>query len=209
MIVPALLTEKKTELITMSRTCASFTDYVQIDVMDGVFVPSKSIQPEDIKDWRPPLRFEAHLMVMDPLAWLEAFVASGAERIIYHFEIRKNHYEIIAAIKKRGLQVGIAVNPDTANEDFRPLVEELDSVLFLSVNPGFYGAEFIPAVLEKIADFKRQFPHKNVGIDGGIKLSNALEAKRCGVNYICVGSAILKSDNPHRAYDGFVKLIHD
>lgn len=208
MIVPAILTEKKSELVAMSKICASFTDYIQVDIMDGIFVTSRSVRVQDLNGWKPSLRFEAHLMVMDPLAWLDAFVASGAEKIIYHFEIKKDHHEIIGKIKKRGLRVGIAVNPATTNEEFKALVEKVDTILFLSVNPGFYGSEFIPEVLTKITSFKKMFPHKNVGIDGGIKLSNVLSVKRSGVDYICVGSAILKSDNPHQTYDNFVKLIH-
>jgi len=209
MIVPAILTEKKSELIAMSKTCATFTDYMQVDIMDGIFVPSRSINVRDLKGWKPPLKFEVHLMVMDPLVWLDAFAASGAEKIIFHFEIKKDRRTTISEIKKRGLRAGIAVNPATANEEFISLVGEVDSILYLSVNPGFYGAEFIAEVLTKITRFKQQFPHKSVGIDGGIKLSNVLGAKRCGVDYICIGSAILKSDNPHQAYDNFVELTHD
>ena len=208
MIIPALLTDKKDELRSMIDECSKFTDYVQIDIMDGEFVPSRSIDAGDLKGWGPGIRCEAHLMVTDPLAWVEPFRAFGAERIIYHFEIKKDHGEIINAIRGSGLAVGIAVNPGTSIEAFSSFLDRVDTVLFLSVNPGFYGAEFIPEVLDKIRELKKNFPKIQIGIDGGIKLNNAHLAKAAGADYICVGSAILKSKDPKQAYERFVGLTH-
>ena len=208
MIIPALLTDKREELIRMINLCAGFTDYVQIDIMDGEFVPSQSVTLQDLAGWKSPIRCEAHLMVSDPYLWLQAFKALGADRIIYHFEINKDHKKIISKIREMGMGVGLAVNPSTEIDDFRYLVEELDTVLFLSVNPGFYGAPFIPGVLEKIRDFKNKYPQKQIGIDGGIKQGNLLQVKEAGLDYVCVGSAILKSDNPSKSFGEFVKLFN-
>jgi len=208
MIVPALLTDKKDELAVMVKLCSQFCDYVQIDIMDGKFVPSKSISIEDLKDFKAGVRCEAHLMVNDPLEWIEPFKIIGADRIIYHFEIEKDHNEIISEIKKAGLGVGLGINPSTKVDDFKSLADKVDTVLFMSVNPGFYGAKFIPEVLDKIKEFKRQFPAVSVGIDGGIKLDNMLSAKKAGADYICVGSAILKSSSPGKEYLKFSKLFN-
>ncbi len=209
MIVPALLTNDLNKLIGMDRLCSTFTDYVQLDIMDGVFVPSKSIDILDLKKWKPTVHLEVHLMVVDPLVWIEPFSKIGAKKIIYHFEIEKNHNEIISAIKEKGMKPGLAIKPDTAISDFAHLVALVDSVLFMSVNPGFYGAEFIPGVLDKIREFKKQFPKTITSIDGGIKLDNALMVRKAGVDCICVGSAILKSDDPKQAYNDFVKIAYD
>ena len=208
MIIPALLTSKREELIQMVNICAEFTDYVQIDIMDGEFVPSQSITLQDLAGWKSPVRCEAHLMVSDPYSWLEPFKALGADRIIYHFEIKKDHKKIIAKIREMGMGVGLAVNPSTEIDDFRYLVGELDTVLFMSVNPGFYGAPFISGVLEKIKNFKNKYPQKQVGIDGGIKQDNLLGVKGAGLDYVCVGSAILKSDDPAESFGEFVKLFN-
>jgi ribulose-phosphate 3-epimerase len=208
MIVPALLTDDINQLLTMAELCSTFTDYVQVDIMDGLFVPSQSVSSDDIRTWKPPLRCEAHLMVVDPLAWLEPFAAIGAERIIFHFEIDANHSQIIDAITTSGMKAGIAVNPGTAVSDFADLVPRLDTVLFMAVNPGFYGADFIPEVLDKMRSFRQEFADIAVGIDGGIKLSNALSAQQAGADYICVDSAILKSDNPRQAYEEFKRLVY-
>ena len=208
MIIPALLTDKKEELVKMTELCAGFTDYAQIDIMDGEFVPSRSVGLGDLKGWKLPLRCEAHLMVSDPNAWLEPFKALGAERIIYHFEIKKDHRKILAKIREMGLGTGLAINPATEIDEFRFLIEEVDTVLFMSVNPGFYGAPFIIQTLEKIRNFKDEYPEKQAGIDGGIKQDNLLKVKQAGVDYVCVGSAILKNENPAQSYGEFVKLFN-
>lgn len=208
MIIPALLTDKKDELEAMLKICSGFTDYVQIDIMDGKFVPSNSITISDVEALNISIKCEAHLMVNDPLEWLEAFKKIGAQRIVYHLEIEKDHLEIISKIREAGLSVGIAVNPSTKNEEFEYLVDKVDTVLFLSVDPGFYGASFIPGVLEKIKDFKAKHPGKRISIDGGIKLDNALSVKNAGVNDICVGSAILKSADPKQAYADFLNVLN-
>lgn len=208
MIIPALLTDKKGELTSMAKLCSSFCDYVQIDIMDGRFVPSKSVSIEDLKGFEVGIKCEAHLMVNDPLEWLEPFKKIGADRIIYHFEIDKGHSEIISKIREAGLGVGLAVNPSTKIEEFERLADKIDTVLFMSVNPGFYGAKFIPEVLDKIKEFKKRFASIPAGIDGGIKLDNILSAKQAGADYICVGSAILKSSSPKEEYLRFSKLFN-
>ncbi|MCK4912635.1 MAG: ribulose-phosphate 3-epimerase [Candidatus Omnitrophica bacterium] len=208
MIIPALLTSKREDLIQMVDLCAKFTDYVQIDIMDGEFVPSKSVTVGDLSCWKPSICCEAHLMVSDPYLWLEPFKSLGANRIIYHFEIDKDHKKIIAKIREIGLGVGLAVNPDTEIDDFRYLVQDLDTILFMSVNPGFYGAPFIPEVLEKIKNFKEEYPQKKIGIDGGIKQDNLLQVKQTGLDYVCIGSAILKNDDPKMSFENFVKLFN-
>jgi len=208
MIIPALLTDCAKELEFMLNECKKFTDYVQIDIMDGKFVPSKSIGPKELKTLKPIIGCEAHLMVEDPLTWIEPFRAIGANRVIYHFEINRDHSKIISKLKENGFSVGIAVNPSTAISEFSHLGEAIDTVLFMSVNPGFYGAPFIPQVLSKIKEFKSKFPKKLVGIDGGVKFDNLSVIKATGVDYICVGSAILKAEDKGQAYQRFLDLTN-
>ncbi|MCM8831118.1 MAG: ribulose-phosphate 3-epimerase [Candidatus Omnitrophica bacterium] len=200
MIVPAILTSEPAEFKKMLKICKSFTDYVQIDIMDGIFVPSKSILPDTIEKTKTTLKSEAHLMVKNPLLWLEAFKKFGASRIIFHFEAVNNPVKVIKEIKNYGFEVGLAINPDTKISDFKHLVEKVTTVLFMSVNPGFYGSKFIPIVCEKIKKFKKLYPKKIVGIDGGIKFDNISKVISTNVEYICVGSAIFLSDNPRQAY---------
>lgn len=200
MVVPALLTNDRAELIKMLDVCAGFTDLVQIDIMDGEFVPSKSVSCQDLDGIKPPIETEAHLMVKNPIDWIGAFKKMGSKRIIFHYEIDADHVMIINEIKNNGLEAGIALNPQTKIKSIVHLIDKIDSLLFMSVNPGFYGAPFIPEVLGKIAEFKKNYPHKLVGIDGGVKLDNLKEIVSCGVDYVCVGSAILKAQSPKEAF---------
>ncbi len=209
MIVPALLTDSMAELTKMMDLCSGFTDFVQVDLMDGAFVPSTSVGVADLEGWQPKTRFETHLMVTDPLQWLPSLHKAGSERIIYHYEIDRDHHEIISRIRALNMETGIAINPPTPIESLEPLVDNVDIVLFMSVNPGFYGAPFIPAVLDKIQGFKDKHPHMLVGIDGGMKLDNVVSAIRAGAEQICVGSAILKSEDPKEAYQKFASLLHE
>ncbi|MBN2120376.1 MAG: ribulose-phosphate 3-epimerase [Candidatus Omnitrophica bacterium] len=207
-VVPAILTDKKEEFLRLLKTAEGFAEQIQIDIMDGKFVPSQSILKQDLQDLSSLSFTEAHLMVEDPLDWLDVFHKFGSKRIIFHFEIKNDRQKIISRIRSIGLEVGLAVNPETQIEDFSFLVNSVDTVLFMSVIPGFYGSKFIPEVLTKIKEFKKSFPGKPIGIDGGIKLSNIKEVSSLGIDSICVGSAILKSENPAQAHKTFTQLIN-
>jgi ribulose-phosphate 3-epimerase len=205
-IVPAVLTDRKDILAGLLKAAEGFAEQVQIDIMDGRFVPSRSVSKQDLQGVSVSSWAEAHLMVEDPLSWLDSFQALGAKRIIFHFEIRQDKREVVAEIRKRNLEVGLAVNPPTQIEEFKELVESVDTVLFMAVHPGFYGAQFVPEVVDKIKEFKRRYPAKPAGIDGGVKLDNAKEISRFGLDFICVGSAIFNTPDPAQSYRDFVRI---
>jgi ribulose-phosphate 3-epimerase len=146
------------------------------------------------------LAWEAHLMVMHPEDCLEDFRRAGAQMIVFHYEATPIPEEIVRKIKQLGLKAGLAINPETPIDVIKPLADGLDSVLFLSVNPGFYGAKFIPEVLDKIVSFGKAYPEMDTGIDGGVKENNIAEIARTGVDYICVGSAIYNQPDPAASY---------
>ncbi len=207
-IVPAVLTEDPAALVSMLKLAAEFTDWVQIDVMDGRFVPSLSVTARDIGTSGMNTEWEAHLMVCNPERYLNEFHSAGAKRIVVHYEAVKNMAaEVIIKIKSMDMQAGLAINPETRISELEPnLVKQLDSVLFLSVHPGFYGAKFIPEVLGKISLFRRSYPETSIGIDGGIKSSNVTEVSRCGVNEICVGSAVFSQPDPAASFHELTRL---
>jgi ribulose-phosphate 3-epimerase len=206
-IVPAILTNNREQFLRMLNLSKEFADYIQIDIMDGEFVPSKSVTAKDIEDVSTPLRSEVHLMVKNPKTWLASLRRFGAERIIYHYEIDRDHKEIISQIKEYKFKVGLAINPSTSIEDFRYLIKDVEVILFMSVEPGFYGNKFIPQVLDKIRKFRRLFPEKQIGIDGGIKYDNIKVVAKLGLDYACVGSAIFGALNPAQAYFKFKEII--
>jgi ribulose-phosphate 3-epimerase len=198
--VPAILTDDPKALETMVRQTESFTSYAQFDIMDGQFVPSRSITCEHIARLTMKLNWEAHLMVLRPETYLEDFQRAGAQKIVFHYEATTSPEEVISLVKNYGMKVGLAINPETPLSAFLPLANELDSVLFLSVNPGFYGSKFIPEVLDKIAELRRAQPNLEIGIDGGIKEGNITQIARSGVDVIYVGSAIFLQPKPGESF---------
>ncbi len=207
-IVPAVLTDNPQSLKDMLEIAATFTNFVQIDIMDGLFVPSKSITATAISAIKTALNWEAHLMVNNPGSYIDDFAGAGARQIIFHYEATKSHEAIIDMIHKAGLKAGIALNPDTGISVLNPLINKLDSVLFMSVIPGYYGSKFIPEVLDKITHFRIKYPDVHTGIDGGIKENNIAIVAETGVNSICVGSAVFCQDNPSQSFKRLENLCN-
>lgn len=208
-IVPAILSDKLNDFQNMVNIAKGFTDYVQIDLMDGFFVPSKSISLDALKGFKMPLDSEAHLMVKDPNRYLCAIKSLRAKKVIFHFEADPDPKTVIRDISNLDMEVGLAVNPETPIQDFEFLIPQVDSLLFLSVNPGFYGSPFIYEVLDKIRHFRALFPSAIIGIDGGISLENIKEVKEAGVDYACVGSRILLQTDPKESYEAFLRSIEE
>jgi ribulose-phosphate 3-epimerase len=173
---------------------------VQVDIMDGRFVPSSSVTCGDLAKVNPRLRWEAHLMVRQPEEQLHCFARAGAGKIVFHFEATTCPLRIIKLIRHLGVKVGLAVNPETPLTTTLSLADSVDSVLFLTVHPGFYGAKFLPEVLDKVVELRGRKPNLEIGVDGGIKESNVAEVAKKGVDSICVGSAILMQSDPGAAY---------
>ncbi len=199
-VVPAILTDDITAFNKMMLQAVSYTDFVQVDIMDGQFVPSKSITCEQIKGLPAGLKWEVHLMVKNPETQLAGYKNAGAIKAVFHYEATPDPSKVIAAARKLGMKAGLAVNPETPVSSILPLTDTVDSVLFLSVHPGFYGAKFLPEVLEKIIELRKARPHLTISIDGGVKENNITQIAQTGVNEICVGSAILTQPDPGAAY---------
>lgn len=206
-VVPAILTDDRQALARMLRQAETFTDFVQVDIMDGRFVPSSSIVCNDITTVSPKLRWEAHLMVRQPEEQLHCFAMAGAGKIVFHLEATPSPLRIIKLIRHLGVKVGLAVNPETPVSTTLSLANSVDSVLFLTVHPGFYGAKFLPEVLDKVAELRARKPNLEIGVDGGIKEGNVAEVARLGVDYICVGSAIFVQPDPGQSFRRLQSLV--
>jgi ribulose-phosphate 3-epimerase len=207
-VIPAVLTDNIASFNKMLKQACGYTDYVQVDIMDGQFVPSKSITWEQIREVPSGLSWEAHLMVKNPEVQLAGFKKAGARKVIFHFEATGYPAGVIAAAHELGFEVGLAVNPETTVASILSLTDQVGSVLFLSVHPGFYGAQFIPEVLNKIVELRHARPNLIIGIDGGVKEHNIVEIARTGVNQIFVGSAILMQPDPSLAYRKLLSLAN-
>lgn len=204
-IVPAILTDNPQDLKRMLAQAEAFTDFVQIDFMDGDFVPSKSLTPADLAEIEIRIGWEAHLMVKDPIGYLSSLNKKGLKRVVFHWEADPHPESIVSALRDLGLAVGLGINPETAFSQFEDLVPHIDSVLFLSVHPGFYGSPFVEEVLEKVREFRSRYPSTVMGIDGGVALDHIQRLKSLKMDYACVGSRIFRHNNPGKSYEKFVK----
>jgi ribulose-phosphate 3-epimerase len=207
-IIPAVLTDNAGTLQTMLKQADAFTDFVQIDIMDGKFVPSNSITWEQISGIPIKLKWEVHLMVEHPEKQFENYKNAGAQKVVFHFEATAIPEQVIQQARQVGASVGLAVNPETTIDRILPLTGLVDSVLFLSVHPGFYGAKFIPEVLDKIVELRKARPGLVISIDGGIKENNIVQIARSGVDEICVGSAVFMQPDPGASYRHLVDLVN-
>ncbi|TET66565.1 MAG: ribulose-phosphate 3-epimerase [Dehalococcoidia bacterium] len=199
-VVPAILTNDPVVLETMIRQAESFTNYVQLDIMDGQFVPSRSITWKHLANLPIKLGWEAHLMVLRPEEYLPRFHQAGARKVIFHYEATSSPQEVITRARELGLGVGLAINPETTVSTIIPLADEVDSVLLMTVNPGFYGSKFLPEVMDKVAELRKARPDMEIGADGGAKESNITQIAQAGVDVIYVGSAIFLQPQPGESF---------
>lgn len=193
----------------MIRQAEQFTDYVQIDFMDGDFVPSHSILCRSLYGLTTSLTWEAHLMVKEPEDQLECLRDVGAQRVIFHFEAAESPASVINKARQLRLGIGLALNPETPVSPVASLLDEVDSVLLLAVHPGYYGSQFLPEVLSKIAELRVLAPAMEIGVDGGIKENNISHIAKMGVDTIYVGSAIFRQPDPAQAYQRLQSLAQN
>jgi ribulose-phosphate 3-epimerase len=206
-IIPAILTHDPKVLEARVRQAETFARYVQFDIMDVLFVPNRSVTCEDIAKLNTQLTWEAHLMVADPGSYLDCFKRAGAGKIVFHYEASPHPHEVISAARGLGLAVGLALNPGTPISSIVSLLRKVDSVLLLSVHPGFYGQGFLPEVLDKVTDLRRMQPLIEIGIDGGAKENNIIRIASSGVDAIYVGSAIFLQPVPGESYRRLQNLV--
>lgn len=209
-IIPAILAENVEDCLKMLKQAESFTDHVQIDLMDGEFVPSRSFPGEQINRINTSISFEIHLMVRDPSSFMARINHPHLKKVIFHYESDVHHLDFINRMEERGIPTGMALNPGTQIVEFRKTAEKVGTLLFLSVDPGHYGSPFRPEVLKKIEETRHFFPEKIISADGGISLDNLSLFKDIGVDAVCVGSRIFLKGIPeenHRQFKNKIKEL--
>lgn len=198
MIIPAILTNDIKDAKQRISQLEGLVEWVQIDIMDNIFVPNVSIKIHDLEGIKTTSKLEAHLMVRNPEDVFEDCARLNFKRVIFHFEAVDNTKEILETMDNFSFEKGIAINPDTSIEKIIPFLEKLDVVLFMSVYPGFQKQKFIPEVLEKIKKLKKISPNTKVAIDGGVNKENIKSIALAGVDDIDVGSAMFVDDEVER-----------
>ena len=176
-------------------------DMLHIDVMDGHFVPNITLGAPVVKSLRKvtDLVFDVHLMIDNPEQYIKDFTLAGAQIITVHAEASKHLHRLLQMIRSEGVKAGIALNPATPISIIEHLLDDLDMVLIMSVNPGFGGQKFIPAMYDKISSLKEYLNIRGkyipIQVDGGIGLDNIRKVHNSGAEIIVAGSAIFNSKN--------------
>lgn len=184
----------------MKKTEENGAAYIHFDVMDGMFVPSISFGMPVLASIHDATEqfMDAHLMVQEPIRYVEAFQKAGADYVTVHLEACEDVKTTLDKIHACGMKAGLAVNPETDVKELVPYLEDVEMILIMSVHPGFGGQKFIPESLDKIREVRAMLNEKNleidIQVDGGIYVENVREVLDAGANVIVAGSAVFRGD---------------
>lgn len=184
----------------MKKTEENGAEYIHFDVMDGMFVPSISFGMPVMASIHDATEqfMDAHLMVQEPIRYVEAFQKAGADLLTVHLEACEDVKATLDKIHEYGMKAGISINPETDVKELMSYLEDADMILVMSVHPGFGGQKFIPETLEKIRAVRNMLNKKNldtdIQVDGGIYVENVREVLDAGANIIVAGSAVFRGD---------------
>ncbi len=199
-IIPAVLVKSRADLINAIELVKPYVKTVQIDIMDGVFVPNKTIGTDELVDLPTGVRYEFHWMVEEPENWIERL---GPERMgdlhLVHVESFMDFNKVKQAVEKRNAHLGIAFNPATPLEKLNDYGDKINYVLAMTVVPGFSGQKYISSVEAKIIELRKRHPGYDIEVDGGITVETVPGAVQAGANKIVAASAIYGTNDVARA----------
>jgi ribulose-phosphate 3-epimerase len=204
-IIPAIIAKHQEELTQRLTKVIDYVDIIQLDVMDNIFVPNTSLF-FDFELPKSSVRFEAHLMVQDPAAWIEKN-GEKVDMILVHSESDMEPRSIIQQVRDCGKEIGFVLNPETPLTVLDDLLDDIDQVLIMTVQPGFYGSSFLPEMLDKIRALRRMKPDLNIEVDGGITDATIRSVEQAGANLFVSGSYIVKSDRVQQAITTLEELV--
>lgn len=183
-------------------------EYLHLDVMDGIFVPNISFGAPVISALRKHTSavFDVHLMITDPIRYVDDFIKAGADIITIHYESCDDPLSVARYIRSKGVRAAISVKPKTPASVLFPMLRELDMVLVMTVEPGFGGQKLIPETVDKVRELREYANANNINIDievdGGVGLDNLATLTNAGANVIVAGSSIFRAEDPQKAIEG-------
>lgn len=201
-IAPSILTADFSNLIAQLKKIEDGgADVIHLDIMDGHFVPNLTFGPPVVKSLRKASRlpFEAHLMVEKPEIFIDAFVSAEANIITVHAEACPHLHRVVQSIKANRVKAGVAINPATPLDALEYILEEIDQVLIMTVNPGWGGQNFIPQMLKKIEKLRSKIIHLeldvDIEVDGGVNFDTIKDIVCAGANSLVIGSALFNEND--------------
>ena len=194
-IAPSMLGADFGRMREAAEMVGPHSAYLHMDIMDGHFVPNLTMGPDLVKSLDGIAPLDVHLMVTDPIDFIEAFRDAGAEIISVHVEAN-NPLKALESIKKNNMKAGIALNPSTPENSIEPFIDLADLILVMSVEPGYCGQDFHEDAVERVRHYKETYPNKIIEVDGGVGPSNSGRLADAGADILVAGSAIFKADNP-------------
>ena len=202
-IIPAIIAKKQEELDELLSKVINIVEIAQLDIMDNKFVPNTSLF-FDFKLPETSCIFEAHLMIKKPEIWIKDNWEK-VDTILVHYESCSNPKGIISDVKNRGKKIGFVLNPETPVEKLSDFIDDIDQVLIMTVNPGFYGSPFLPEMLYKITELRTLKPKLDIEVDGGITDKTISLVDKAGANLFVSGSYIMKAENVKGSIDSLKK----
>ena len=194
-IAPSMLGADFGRMREAAELVGPHSAYLHMDVMDGHFVPNLTMGPDLVKSLNGIAPLDVHLMVTNPIDFIEDFRDAGAEIISVHVEAN-NPLKALESIKKNNIKAGIALNPSTPESSIEPFMDLVDLILVMSVEPGYCGQDFHEDAIERVKHYKKTYPNKIIEVDGGVSPSNSKRLADAGADILVAGSAIFKADNP-------------
>ena len=200
LIAPSILTASFSNLEnTIKELEEAGSDYLHLDIMDGVFVPQITFGVKIVSDIKKisKIPLDAHLMIVNPEKHIDDFAKAGCDIISVHFEGNIHIHRILHQIKSHNIKAGIVLNPHTRADVIEPIIDDIDYVLVMSVNPGFGGQKFIESSIQKIKEIRKLIDNRNIilAVDGGVNFNTCDKVIEAGANFLVAGSAIIDSDN--------------
>lgn len=210
-IIPTILAKSFEQFEGLIRKYEPFFNRVSIDISDGNFTPTKTISGyEEISKIETDLNFDIHLMVSMPTETIKQWLSTKADRYFIHLENGLASCEkMIGYIHGAGKQIGIVLNPKTEIEKLDSVVDKIDYIQIMTVDPGFYGATFLDSMVDRVRIVKKLYPNKTIVVDGGVNLGNVERLLKAGVSIFLIGTYFLKSDDIKKSLDDLNKLINN